>query len=339
VDKFSKRLTVVGISLAIAVTSLIGCGSKKDDGSVTITNVSYDPTREFYEEYNLLFKNWYKEQTGTDVNVIQSHGGSGSQARSVVEGCNADVVTLALEHDITLIENTGLIDEGWKEEFDKDSAPYTSTIVFLVRSGNEYNIEDWDDLIQEGLEVITPDPKSSGGACWNFMAAWSYGLEHYSTEEDVKEFVKAIYDNVTVMDSGARGSTTTFVENGKGDVLIAWENEAITVTENYPGKYEIVTPSVSILAQPSVAIVDDNADANKTQEVSHAYLEYLYSDEAQRLAADYGYRPSNESILAEYGDKFKLDITLYTIDDYGGWDTVYEKFFDDETIFDEIMDY
>jgi sulfate transport system substrate-binding protein len=339
VDKISKRLTVVGISLAISVTSLIGCGSKKDDGSVTITNVSYDPTREFYEEYNLLFKNWYKEQTGTDVNVIQSHGGSGSQARSVVEGCNADVVTLALEHDITLIENTGLIDEGWKEEFDKDSAPYTSTIVFLVRSGNEYNIEDWDDLIQEGLEVITPDPKSSGGACWNFMAAWSYGLEHYSTEEDVKEFVKAIYDNVTVMDSGARGSTTTFVENGKGDVLIAWENEAITVTENYPGKYEIVTPSVSILAQPSVAIVDDNADANKTQEVSHAYLEYLYSDEAQRLAADYGYRPSNENILAEYGDKFKLDITLYTIDDYGGWDTVYEKFFDDEAIFDEVMDY
>jgi sulfate transport system substrate-binding protein len=339
VDKFSKRLTVVGISLAIAATSLIGCGSKKDDGSVTITNVSYDPTREFYEEYNLLFKNWYKEQTGTDVNVIQSHGGSGSQARSVVEGCNADVVTLALEHDITLIENTGLIDEGWKEEFDKDSAPYTSTIVFLVRSGNEYNIEDWDDLTKEGIEVITPDPKSSGGACWNFMAAWSYGLEHYSTEEEVKEFVKAIYDNVTVMDSGARGSTTTFVENGKGDVLIAWENEAITVTENYSGKYEIVTPSVSILAQPSVAIVDDNADANKTQEVSHAYLQYLYSDEAQRLAADYGYRPSNENILAEYGDKFKLDITLYTIDDYGGWDTVYEKFFDDETIFDEIMDY
>jgi sulfate transport system substrate-binding protein len=339
VDKFSKRLTVVGISLAIAATSLTGCGSKKDDGSVTITNVSYDPTREFYEEYNLLFKHWYKEQTGTDVNVIQSHGGSGSQARSVVEGCNADVVTLALEHDITLIENTGLIDEGWKEEFDKDSAPYTSTIVFLVRSGNEYNIEDWDDLIQEGLEVITPDPKSSGGACWNFMAAWSYGLEHYSTEEEVKEFVKAIYDNVTVMDSGARGSTTTFVENGKGDVLIAWENEAITVTENYPGKYEIVTPSVSILAQPSVAIVDDNADANKTQEVSHAYLEYLYSDEAQRLAADYGYRPSSENILAEYGDKFKLDIILYTIDDYGGWDTVYEKFFDDETIFDEVMDY
>jgi sulfate transport system substrate-binding protein len=339
VNKFIKRLIVVGLPIIFTVTGITACGSKKDDGSVTITNVSYDPTREFYEEYNQLFENWYKQQTGTDVKVVQSHGGSGSQARSVVEGCNADVVTLALEHDITLIENTGLIDEGWKAEFDKDSAPYTSTIVFLVRSGNEHNIKDWDDLTNKGVEVITPDPKSSGGACWNFMAAWSYGLEHYSSEEEVTEFVKKIYDNVSVMDSGARGATTTFVENGKGDVLIAWENEAMTVLENYPGKYEIVTPSVSILAQPSVAIVDDNADANNTQEVSHDYLEYLYSDEAQRLAAEYGYRPSNESILAEYGDKFNLDITLYTIEDYGGWNEVYEKFFDDEAIFDQIMDY
>jgi sulfate transport system substrate-binding protein len=255
-----------------------------------------------------------------------------------VEGCNADVVTLALEHDITLIENTGLIEAGWKDEFDKESAPYTSTIVFLVRLGNEKNIQDWDDLTRDDVEIITPDPKSSGGACWNFLAAWSYGLENYSSEEEVQEFVRDIYNNVSVMDSGARGSTTTFVENGKGDVLIAWENEAMTVLENYPGKYEIVTPSVSILAQPSVAIVDDNANANNTQEVSYAYLEYLYSDDAQRLAADYGYRPTNESILEEYGDKFNLDIKLYTIDDYGGWDAVYEKFFDDNAIFDKIMD-
>jgi sulfate transport system substrate-binding protein len=318
---------------------MTGCGKKKDDKTVIITNVSYDPTREFYEEYNQLFKTWYKEQSGVDVNIIQSHGGSGSQARSVVEGCNADVVTLALEHDITLIENTGLIDEGWKDEFDKDSAPYTSTIVFLVRSGNEKNIHDWDDLARGDVEVITPDPKSSGGACWNFLAAWSYGLENYSSEEEVQDFVKSIYDNVTVMDSGARGATTTFVENGKGDVLIAWENEAMTVLDNYQGKYELVTPSVSILAQPSVAIVDDNANANNTQEISHAYLEYLYSDKAQNLAAEYGYRPSNQDILAQYSDKFNLDIILYTIDYYGGWDAVYEKFFDDEAIFDIIMDY
>jgi sulfate transport system substrate-binding protein len=338
VKKFSRGLMVVGISAILAASSITGCGSKNDDGSITITNVSYDPTREFYEEYNKLFKNWYSEQYGTVVNVIQSHGGSSSQARSVVEGCNADVVTLALEHDITLIENTGLIEPGWEDEFDKESAPYTSTIVFLVRLGNEKNIQDWDDLTRDDVEVITPDPKSSGGACWNFLAAWSYGLENYSSEEEVTEFVKDIYDNVTVMDSGARGSTTTFVENGKGDVLIAWENEAMTVLDNYPGKYELITPSVSILAQPSVAIVDDNADANNTQEVSKAYLEYLYSDEAQRLAADYGYRPSNEAILSEYGDKFNLDILLYTIDDYGGWNTVYEKFFDDDAIFDKIMD-
>jgi sulfate transport system substrate-binding protein len=329
---------VVGLLASLVASSMTGCGKKKDDGSITITNVSYDPTREFYEDYNQLFKTWYKEQTGIDVNVVQSHGGSSSQARSVVEGCNADVVTLALEHDITLIENTGLIEEGWKDEFDKESAPYTSTIVFLVRLGNEKNIQDWDDLTRDDVEIITPDPKSSGGACWNFLAAWSYGLEHYSSEEEVKEFVRDIYDNVSVMDSGARGSTTTFVENGKGDVLISWENEAMTVLENYPGKYEIVTPSVSILAQPSVAIVDDNADANNTQEVSYAYLEYLYSDDAQRLAADYGYRPTNESILEEYSDKFNLDIKLYTIDDYGGWDNVYEKFFDDDAIFDQIMD-
>jgi sulfate transport system substrate-binding protein len=329
---------IAGLLITFAASGMAGCGSKNDDGSITITNVSYDPTREFYEEYNKLFKNWYSEQYGVAVNVIQSHGGSSSQARSVVEGCNADVVTLALEHDITLIQNTGLIEEGWKKEFDKDSAPYTSTIVFLVRSGNEKNIQDWDDLVRDDVEIITPDPKSSGGACWNFLAAWSYGLENYSSEEEVTEFVRDIYDNVSVLDSGARGSTTTFVENGKGDVLIAWENEAMTVLDNYPGKYELITPSVSILAQPSVAIVDDNANANNTQEVSRDYLEYLYSDEAQRLAAEYGYRPSNEDILEEYGDKFKLDINLYTIEDYGGWDLVYEKFFDDEAIFDKIMD-
>lgn len=336
---YSKKLLYLTTAFALATAGLTACGKDKNDTTVTITNVSYDPTREFYEEYNALFESMYKSQHGTDIHVIQSHGGSGAQARSVVEGCNADVVTLALEHDISLIERTGLIREGWIDEFELDSAPYTSTIVFLVRSGNEMNIADWDDLTEEGVEVITPDPKSSGGACWNFLAAWSYGREYYASEQEIEAFVKKIYDNVTVMDTGARGATTTFVENGKGDVLIAWENEAITILQNYPDSYELITPSVSILAQPSVAIVDDNADANHTQEVSREYLQYLYSDEAQRLIGKYGYRPTNEGILQEYSNQFDLNLKLYTIEDFGGWDAVYEQYFDDETVFDRIMDY
>ena len=338
-NRASRKLLCLTTVFALVATTLTACGKDKNDTSVTITNVSYDPTREFYEEYNALFESIYKAQHGTDIHVIQSHGGSGAQARSVVEGCNADVVTLALEHDISLIERTGLIREGWIDEYELDSAPYTSTIIFLVRSGNEKNITDWDDLTAEGVEVITPDPKSSGGACWNFLAAWSYGREHYASEQEIEAFVKKIYDNVTVMDTGARGATTTFVENGKGDVLIAWENEAITILQNYPDSYELITPSVSILAQPSVAIVDDNADANHTQEISHEYLQYLYSDEAQRLIGKYGYRPTNESILQEYSEQFDLDLKLYTIEDYGGWDAVYAQYFDDEAVFDRIMDY
>ena len=336
---YSKKLLYLTTAFALATAGLTACGKDKNDTTVTITNVSYDPTREFYEEYNALFESMYKSQHGTDIHVIQSHGGSGAQARSVVEGCNADVVTLALEHDISLIERTGLIRKGWIDEFELDSAPYTSTIVFLVRSGNEMNIADWDDLTEEGVEVITPDPKSSGGACWNFLAAWSYGREYYASEQEIEAFVKKIYDNVTVMDTGARGATTTFVENGKGDVLIAWENEAITILQNYPDSYELITPSVSILAQPSVAIVDDNADANHTQEVSREYLQYLYSDEAQRLIGKYGYRPTNEGILQEYSNQFDLNLKLYTIEDFGGWDAAYEQYFDDETVFDRIMDY
>ena len=256
-----------------------------------------------------------------------------------MEGCNADVVTLALEHDIDLISANGLIDKGWIDEFDKDSAPYTSTIVFLVRKGNDKNIQDWNDLVKDDVEVITPDPKSSGGACWNFLAALAYARETYSDENDIWQFMKKLYQNVSVMDSGARGSTTTFVENGKGDVLIAWENEAIATLKEYPEDYEIVNPSVSILAQPSVAVVDDNAKHNGTEEVSTEYLKYLYSDDAQRLEAESGYRPTNEKILAEYADVFDLDIKLWTIDDFGGWDKAYEDFFDDGAKFDEIYDY
>ena len=337
------------ITAVLCVSLLAGCGSSSGSASadssesgsssdvVSITNVSYDPTREFYEAYNEIFAAYYLEETGVTVEVTQSHGGSGSQARSVIEGNDADVVTLALAHDITLIEEEGMIDEGWIDEFDSNSSPYTSTIVFLVRSGNEKGIEDWDDLLNEGVDVITPDPKSSGGACWNFLAAWYYADLTYDGDEDaMKQFVSDLYDNVLVMDSGARGATTTFVENGQGDVLIAWENEALLALEEYPGEYEIVTPSISILAEPSVAIVDENANANGTQEVAQAYLEYLYTDEAQYLIGENYYRPSNEDILAEFSDTFDLEINMCTIDDFGGWDQAYEDFFDDGAIFDEI---
>lgn len=335
--KNRKRIVVVMLAAIVSLSAFTGCGNdEKKDGTLTLTNVSYDPTRELYEQYNKAFQKHYKEETGKDIEIVQSHGGSGSQARSVIEGSDADVVTLALAHDITLIENAGLIEPGWLEEFEGNSAPYTSTIVFLVRKGNEKGIKDWDDLIKEGVNVITPDPKSSGGACWNFLAAWEYAIENYGGEEKAKEFVKALYKNVSVMDSGARGATTTFVENGQGDVLIAWENEAITTVEEYPDEYEIITPSISILAEPSVAIVDENAKKDGTEEAAKEYLGYLYSEEAQRIIGEYGYRPTDPEILQEFSDKFDLNINLCTIDDFGGWDAAYETFFQDGGIFDEI---
>ena len=326
-------------ALLICASALSACSGDSSDGkkSLKLTNVSYDPTRELYQKYNEAFAEYYKSETGEDVELVQSHGGSGSQARSVIEGADADVVTLALAHDITLIEQTGLIESGWIDEFSNDSAPYTSTIVFLVRKDNPKNLKDWNDLIKDGVEIINPDPKSSGGACWNFLAAWQYALNNNDNDEaKAKEFVTKLYDNVTVMDSGARGATTTFVENGQGDVLIAWENEAINSVAEYPDEFEIVTPSVSILAQPSVAIVDSNADKNGTQKLAKEYLEYLYSDEAQQIIGESGYRPSNEKILKTFSDKFDLDVDLITINDFGGWDAAYEKFFDDGAIFDEI---
>lgn len=334
--KMKNKLFAVCLVLVFLLT---GCNGGTKDGSITITNVSYDPTREFYEQLNPLFEQYYKDTYGKEVRVIQSHGGSGAQARSVVEGCNADVVTLALEHDITLIERTGLIDAGWKEEFPEDSAPYTSTIVFLVRKGNPKQIRDWDDLVREKVEVITPDPKSSGGACWNFLAAMSYAKTVYEDAKQQNAFMKQLYENVSVMDSGARGATTTFVENGKGDVLIAWENEAIATLRSYPEEYEIVNPSVSILAQPSVAIVDDNAKDNGTQEISRSYLEFLYTEEAQKLAGESGYRPSDPDVLEQFADQFDLSIKLWNIEDYGGWDQAYETYFDDGALFDQIYSY
>lgn len=339
------KISAIVLAAALTAGTLAGCGSsaqtetktQASGGVVKMTNVSYDPTRELYEAYNKAFTEYYKKEKGIDVEVTQSHGGSGGQARSVVEGAEADVVTLALAHDITLVEQAGLIEPGWINEFEGESSPYTSTIVFLVRKGNEKGLHDWDDLIQDGVEIITPDPKSSGGACWNFLAAWYYAQEKFGgDEEKMKEFVGKIYDNVTVMDSGARGSTTTFVENGQGDVLLSWENEAIATVKEYPNDYEIVTPSISILAQPSVAIVDENAKKDGVEEVAKDYLQYLYSDDAQRIIGEYGYRPSNKTILNEYADKFNLDMKLCEINDFGGWDAAYDKFFKDGAIFDEI---
>ena len=329
--------TVVVLMLTAGLLAACGgSGSDPDNGAVKITNVSYDPTRELYAAYNEWFRDVYMDETGTEVEVVQSHGGSGGQARSVVEGSDADVVTLALAHDITLVEQAGLIEPGWIDEFDRQSSPYTSTIVFLVRKGNEKGIHDWDDLIKDGVEIITPDPKSSGAACWNFLAAWYYASEEYGDEEKVKDFMSKLYSNVTVMDSGARGSTTTFVENGQGDVLVSWENEAIQTVGEYPDDYEIVSPSISILAQPSVAVVDENAEKNGTEQVAHDYLEHLYTEDAQRIIGDYGYRPSDEEILKEYSDKFDLGIKLCNIDDFGGWDAAYDTFFKDGGVFDEI---
>ncbi len=337
-----KKGILAGVLGTVMAASVIftGCGgdsSKDESARLELLNVSYDPTREFYAKYNEMFMEHWKGEGGEDIQITQSHGGSGSQARSVIEGNEADVVTLALAHDITAIENSGLIEEGWLDEFDKESSPYTSTIVFLVRKGNEKNIKDWDDLVKDGVEVITPNPKTSGGACWNFLAAWAYEQEQNGGDEEAtKKFMKKLFENVLVLDSGARGATNTFVENGQGDVLIAWENEAYLSMEEYPDEFEMVTPSVSILAQPSVAVVDDYAKDHGTEEASKAYLEYLYSEDAQRLAGEHYYRPSDETVLQEFSDQFDLDMNLVTIEDFGGWDEAYETYFDDGAIFDEI---
>ncbi|HEX3021607.1 MAG TPA: sulfate ABC transporter substrate-binding protein, partial [Lachnospiraceae bacterium] len=312
-----KRITVLFIVFIMLVGTLTACG--KDSNGIEITNVSYDPTRELYEAYNKEFIKYWKDKTGEDVTITQSHGGSGKQARSVIEGNEADVVTLALAHDVTAIEEAGLIDSGWINEFDKNSSPYTSTIVFLVRKDNAKNIKDWNDLIKDGVEVITPNPKTSGGACWNFLAAWAYAKQLYNGDEaSMKDFVTKLYQNVIVLDSGARGATTTFVENGQGDVLIAWENEAYLSVKEHPDEFEIITPSISILAEPSVAVVDETVNRRDTAEVSKAYLEYLYSDTAQRIAGDNFYRPSNPDILKEYEDVFDLNVNLVTVDEEYG---------------------
>ncbi|MCL1880163.1 MAG: sulfate ABC transporter substrate-binding protein [Actinomycetia bacterium] len=339
-----RRFLTLALCTITAISLLAGCSNAGSTDAettaktVSITNVSYDPTRELFEQYNKLFADYWLQKTGQTVEVSQSHGGSGSQARSVLEGNEADVVTLALAGDVNMLAKAGLIDGGWIDEFDKSSSPYTSTIVFLVRKGNPKGIKDWDDLVKPDIQVITPDPKSSGGARWNFLAAWAYADKLYKGDEvKDKEFLRQLYANVTVLDSGARGSTTTFVENGQGDVLLAWENEAFLSLKEHPDDFEIVIPSISILAQPSVAVVDANARKHGTEDVSKAYLEYLYSDDAQRLEGKNFYRPSNPDILKEFSDTFDLSIELVNIDDsFDGWDAATAKFFADGAIFDQI---
>jgi sulfate transport system substrate-binding protein len=306
---------------------------------IELTNVSYDPTRELYEEFNQSFQKYYKGKTGKDIAIVQSHGGSGKQARAVIEGNEADVVTIALAYDITAIEKAGLIKPGWQKKFPNNSSPYTSTIVFLVRKGNPKNLRDWGDLARDGVGIITPNPKTSGGARWNYLAAWAWAHREYKGDEKaVIAYIKKLFHNVLVLDTGARGSTNTFVQNGQGDVLLAWENEAYLALEEQQGKFEIVTPSLSILAEPPVAIVDSVVDKRGTREAASEYLRYLYSEEGQRIAGKHIYRPSNPNIAKLFAKQFDLKVKLVKIDDplFGGWDKVQAEHFNDGGIFDRI---
>jgi sulfate/thiosulfate transport system substrate-binding protein len=305
---------------------------------VELLNVSYDPTRELYEDYNALFAKHWKQEHGQDVVVHQSHGGSGKQARAVLDGLEADVVTLGLAGDVdALFERGQLVSRAWQDRLPNRSCPYTSTIVFLVHKGNPKQIRDWPDLVKPGVAVITPNPKTSGGARWNFLAAWGYALhKNGGSEARAKELVAGIYKNAPVLDTGARGSTTTFVERGIGDVLIAWENEALlAVEENGKGEYEIVVPSLSVLAEPPVAVVDAVARRRGTHAVATAYLEYLYSPEAQELIAKHHYRPSVAAVASKYAAKFPKT-ELLKIDEFGGWKSAQAKFFNDGGVFDQI---
>ena len=326
----ARALLVLGICLASSLPA----------ATVKLLNVSYDPTREFYEEYNLAFAAHWKDKTGDTVIVNQSHGGSGKQARAVIEGLEADIVTLALAYDIDAIAaQGGLIAPGWQRRLPDNSAPYTSTIVFLVRKGNPKSIHDWGDLVRPGVEVITPSPKTSGGARWNYLAAWAWALQQPGANEaSAEDFMKKLYHNVPVLDSGARGATVTFVERGIGDVLLAWENEAyLAVKELGPNKFDIVAPSISILAEPPVCIVDQNVDEHGTRKAAEEYLRYLYSPLAQEIAARHFYRPRDAAVAARYANRFQSIPRLVTVDEvFGGWSRAQAAHFADHGTFDRI---
>jgi len=327
---FLKAFVVAALSLATTVPAR----------DIKILNVSYDPTRELYQDLNAAFARQWKEKTGDTVVIQQSHGGSGKQARSVIDGLEADVVTLALAYDIDAIAARGrLLPADWQKRLPDNSAPYTSTIVFLVRKGNPKGIKDWDDLVRPQVSVVTPNPKTSGGARWNYLAAWGYALrKNNGDEKKAREFVAALFKNVPVLDTGARGATTTFVQRGIGDVLIAWENEAIlSLKELGPGQFEIVRPSVSILAEPPVAVVDKVADRRGTRAVARAYLEFLYTPEAQEIIARNHYRPRLKSVAQEYAADFP-PMKLFTVDgEFGGWQKAQATHFNDGGTFDQIQ--
>ncbi len=330
----SRRLAG-GLLAALLATGLIGAAR----ADATLLNVSYDPTRELYQDFNAAFAKYWKNKTNETVTVKQSHGGSGKQARSVIDGLEADVVTLALAYDVdALADKARLIPADWQKRLPHNASPYTSTIVFVVRKGNPKQIRDWNDLARPGVAVITPNPKTSGGARWNYLAAWGYALKlPGGSDATAKDFVKKLFANVKVLDSGARGATTTFVERGIGDVLIAWENEAyLAIKELGPDKFDLVTPSVSILAEPPVSIVDKVVDKRGTRKVATAYLEYLYSPEGQTLAGDNYYRPRDPKIAARYAKQF-APVKLFTIDEvFGGWTVAQKTHFADGGVFDQI---
>ncbi|AZN63695.1 ABC transporter permease [Acinetobacter johnsonii] len=323
----------IGVLAALVSVTSFGVAAKD------FLNVSYDPTRELYEDVNKQFGAYWKQRTGQDINFKQSHGGSGKQARSVIDGLGADVVTLALAADIDVIaEKAKLLPTNWQKKLPNNSTPYTSTIVFLVRKGNPQGIKDWGDLVKPGVGIITPNPKTSGGARWNYLAAWAWAKHQPAgTDAKAQEFVCKIYKNTKVLDSGARGATTTFAERGIGDVLLAWENEAHLAIREQPGKFEIVTPSLSILAEPPVAIVEKNAEKDGNLNLAKAYLNYLYSPAGQEIAAKNFYRPRNATVLKKYATTFK-PLKLVTIDkEFGGWTKVQKQHFENGGVFDQIV--
>ena len=333
------KIFFLGLSARITVLALINPLSANAADEKTLLNVSYDPTRELYQQYNAAFAKYWQAKTGEKVAIKQSHGGSGKQARSVIDGLQADVVTLALASDVDAIHDKAkLLPADWQKRLPHNSSPYTSTIVFLVRKGNPKHVKDWDDLVKPGIAVITPNPKTSGGARWNYLAAWAYAHKKFGNDEaKTRTFVSQLFRNVPVLDSGARGSTTTFVERGIGDVLLAWENEAfLALRELGPDKFEIVAPSLSILAEPTVAVVDKVADKRKTRAIATAYLEYLYSEQGQEIAAKNYYRPTLESVARKYEQQFPK-VNLITVDEvFGGWRKAQKTHFADGGSFDQI---